>query len=188
MPYPVEAETPNLLLRRWLDSDAAAVAAIWGDPAVRLALRGEQADDPGELAAASHRKQLRHWAAHGFGLWIALARETGDAIGWIGAWYPDFVPELEGEIEIGWTLRSSHWGRGLATEGARAAVATAFEHLAPARLISLIASENHRSAAVATRLGMTHHAFTTTGEGLTLRVFALPAPAHEGSESREAPR
>jgi RimJ/RimL family protein N-acetyltransferase len=187
MPYPVEVETPNLLLRRWLDSDATAVAAIWADPAVRLALRGEQAGDPEELAAASHRKQLRHWAAHGFGLWIALARDSGEVIGWIGAWYPDFVPELEGEIEIGWTLRRSHWGRGLATEGARAAVATAFEHLTSTRLISLIAPENHRSAAVATRLGMIHHAFTATRDGLTLRVFALPAPAHEEPESAKAP-
>ncbi len=87
------------------------------------------------------------------------------------------APALDGEIEIGWTLRRPFWGRGLATEAASAAVATAFERLSPNRLISLIAPANERSAAVAGRLGMSQESETLSRVGLPLRVFELAPSA-----------
>jgi RimJ/RimL family protein N-acetyltransferase len=105
--------------------------------------------------------------------------------GWIGAAHPTFVPELAEEIEIGWALRRPFWGRGLASEGAAAAVPTAFAHLSPARVISLIDARNERSIAVARRLGMGHvrdvlHPATRAG----LRVYALSG---EGAATRGGP-
>ncbi len=110
---------------------------------------------------------------------MAIPRDAPDRlpVGWIGAWYPDFVPAVVGEIEIGWTLRRPWWGRGLATEGARAAAATAFEHLAPARVISLIAPANHRSASVAVKLGMIHASDAITVEDVHMHVYELRQPA-----------
>jgi RimJ/RimL family protein N-acetyltransferase len=90
------------------------------------------------------------------------------------------VPDVVGEIEIGWSLRRSFWGRGLATEGARQAVAAAFQHLEPDRVISLIAPSNDRSAAVARRLGMRQSSTAATNQGVELRVFELPRPRADG--------
>ena len=179
MAYPQLVQTPRLILRRWRDDDAAAIRSIWSDPAVLAALRPDETTQADEISAASHRRHVRHWETHGFGLWLAVLRDDAQdtPIGWIGAWHPDFVPSLDGEIEIAWTLRRECWTRGLATEGARIAVATAFEHRSPDRLISLIAPGNTRSAAVATRLGMTHASDTLTADGLGLRVFALAREA-----------
>lgn len=179
MDYPEHAETPRLLLRRWRPSDADAVAVIWSDPAVRDALHPGDDRDPAVIAAGSHAKQVRHWETRGFGIWMATLRDapTEPPIGWVGAWYPDFVPAVTGDIEIGWTLRRPWWGRGLATEGGRLAIATAFEHLGPPRVISLIAPANARSASVATKLGMHHDSTARSVEDVTLRVFALPRPA-----------
>jgi RimJ/RimL family protein N-acetyltransferase len=54
---------------------------------------------------------------------------------------------------VGWALSRQFWGRGLATEAARAAVAYAFERLGWDRLICVILPGNRRSIAVAQRLG-----------------------------------
>jgi RimJ/RimL family protein N-acetyltransferase len=76
------------------------------------------------------------------------------------------------DIEIGWTLRSPFWGRGLATEGARAALEAASVHLEPPRVISIINPRNHRSIAVARRLGMRDsRSVEHPALGVELRVY-----------------
>ena len=175
--YPELVETARLRLRRWRHDDAAAAAAIWADAAVWDVLGAGHDRGRAQVAASSHSRQAGHWDDHGFGFWLIEAAGQPGVVGWCGAWYPDFVPDLRGEIEIGWTLRRPFWGRGYATEAARAAVATTFEHLEPARVISLIAPGNHRSAAVATRLGMRLAGDTRTERDLTLGVYELARPA-----------
>jgi RimJ/RimL family protein N-acetyltransferase len=162
-----------LILRRWREDDGDAYRTIWSDPAVLAQLWGGGSPEP-EHVARRFEHQLDHWRRHGFGLWLALDRASEQVTGWVGAWYPDFIPELVGEIEIGWTLRRPYWGRGLATEGARAAIAAASTRLDPPRLISIIAPTNTRSVALASRLGMrkartVHHLDTD----LDLDVYEL---------------
>jgi RimJ/RimL family protein N-acetyltransferase len=153
LPFPERVETERLILRRWRPGDLDAYLAIWADPAVRGQLWPGKPPDPEHLASR-FQHQLDHWRQHGFGLWHAIQRATDESAGWIGAWYPDFIPELVGEIEIGWALRRPFWGHGLATEGARAAADSAATHLNPPRLISIINPANTRSISVASRLGM----------------------------------
>jgi RimJ/RimL family protein N-acetyltransferase len=179
VPYPEEETTARLTLRRWTPEDAAAQAAIWSDPEVWTALRSRETDDPRKAAARSLARHLAHWEKHGFGLWAVVPRGEDEPVGWAGAWYPHFVPELRGEMEIGWTLRRDYRGRGLATEAARRAVATAFEHLGPDRVISLIAPTNQPSASVAARLGMRRAGATTSDHEIALDVYELARPANE---------
>jgi RimJ/RimL family protein N-acetyltransferase len=155
MAFPVRVETERLVLRRVEDSDADAFHAIWSDPAVWPMLLPDGPLDE-DAAQARLRHHVEHWREHGFGLWAAEPGASGEVAGWIGPSHPTFVPELAAEIEIGWSLRGRFWSRGLATEGARAAVTATFEHLRPERVISLIAPRNDRSIAVARRLGMRH--------------------------------
>jgi len=174
--YPELIETERLTLRRLSEADAGAYDAIWSDPSVWDALSPRPDGDPAAAAVRSLDKQVRHWDEHGFGLWGAIPAGEQAPVGWIGAWYPDFVPDVRGEIEIGWTLRAPFRGRGYATEGAREAVAAAFEHHGPDRVISLIAPGNDPSAAVAARLGMRQVTEAQTDLGILLRVFELPRP------------
>jgi RimJ/RimL family protein N-acetyltransferase len=152
--YPEAVDTERLHLRRFQPSDRQGIEAVWADPDVWRSLRGGEPGDPAAMASETFERHLLHWDDHGFGLWAAVEPGTSDLAGWIGASHPTFVPEVAHEIEIGWTLRRPFWGRGLATEGARAAVEAASTHLAPPRLISLILPTNTRSIAVAERLGM----------------------------------
>src|SRR5215218_9040646 len=107
--------------------------------------------DPG-YPSESFEQHVRHWEDHGFGRWVAVEAASDRACGWIGASHPTFVPMLAQEVEITWTLDPARWGRGLATEGARASVEAAYRNLDHERVISLIHPGNVCSAAVAERL------------------------------------
>lgn len=174
MSYPELIQTDRLTLRRLTDADAEAYAAVWSEPAVWEALRSAADANPGLAAERSLSKHVRHWDEHGFGLWAVVPQDESELVGWVGAWYPDFVPDVLGEIEIGWTLRAPFQGKGYATEAARHAIASTFEHQDKERVISMIAPANDASAAVAGRLGMTHAYDAQTEVGDTLRIFELP--------------
>jgi RimJ/RimL family protein N-acetyltransferase len=189
--FPEAVDTEHLHLRRWRPDDRDAYASIWADPDVWQSLRAGQPGDRAAIAAEAFERQLRHWEEHGYGVWAAVDRSSDEIAGWLGAAHPTFIPELSDEIEIGWVLARPFWGRGLATEGARAARDNAVAHLSPPRLISLILPTNSRSIAVAERLGMTpaelppaHASFAAKAAqcetvthpelGVDLRVYELP--------------
>jgi ribosomal-protein-alanine N-acetyltransferase len=60
------------------------------------------------------------------------------------------------DVEIAWRLSADYWGRGLATEGARAVVRHAFAELGLEGLVSFTVPENLRSRRVMEKLGMLH--------------------------------
>jgi RimJ/RimL family protein N-acetyltransferase len=90
-----------------------------------------------------------HWTFRGFGLWAAEERSSGALVGRLGFWQPEGWPDFE----IGWMLRRSCWGRGFATEGARAALRYAFTEMGRSHVISLIHPDNAASVRVAERVG-----------------------------------
>jgi RimJ/RimL family protein N-acetyltransferase len=174
--FPASVETERLALRRLREADRPAFVEIWSDPDVWRMLRFDEPFDPA-VASSRFDHHRDHWEKHGFGLWGVELRDTGELAGWLGASHPDFIPELAQEIEIGWTLSPPFWGRGLATEGARAAVDAVFAHLRPDEVISLIHAANHRSAAVAQRLGMRPARNAQHPQVGTLQVYALTREA-----------
>ena len=143
-----ELVTERLLLRGLEPSDLDAYSEICADPEVRRYLGdGRPLDRSGtwrEMALL-----LGHWSLRGFGQWAVVERGTGEFAGRAGLWRPEGWPGLE----VGWVLGRSHWGRGLATEAAWAAIRHAFESLGAQRVISLIHPDNERSIRVAERLG-----------------------------------
>jgi len=148
-------ETARLLLRPWRPAeDLDALAALNADPAV---MRWVAPNRP--LTRAETAEQLdrfvRHWDEHGFGLWAVVPRD-GDAgcIGFAGLAVPSFLPAVLPAVEVGWRLAPDRWGRGLATEAARASVDFGFETLGLRAIVSIIDERNARSLRLARRLGM----------------------------------
>jgi len=95
---------------------------------------------------------------HGFGLCAAELVEDHSFIGYIGLAVPKFSAPFTPCVEIGWRLAAAHWGRGLATEGAREIVRQAFDALGLLELVSFTVPGNVRSRRVMEKLGMTHSA------------------------------
>jgi ribosomal-protein-alanine N-acetyltransferase len=142
-------ETPRLALREMDLADVVFVAGMLADPFVmrfysKVYSRKESEDWV--------LKQMARYRDHGHGLWLALERRTREPVGQIGL----IRQEIEGrpENEIGYLLVTSCWGRGYASEGARATRDYAFRELGRDRVISLIRPDNAPSQRVAERIGL----------------------------------
>lgn len=143
-----QLETQRLILRGLREEDLDAYAQMCGDFEVMRYIGVGKPLSRGE-SWRSMAMILGHWQLRGYGMWAVEERQSGEMIGRIGCWQPEGWPGFE----IGWTLRRTYWGRGLATEGAKAAMDYAFGELQQSRVISLIRPENAASRRVAQKLG-----------------------------------
>lgn len=150
-PLPRELETERLRLRRWNDTDRVPFAAINADPLVMEFF-------PDVLTAAQSDQtfdRITHtFAEFGFGLWATEVRSTSTFIGFIGLSVPHYETHFTPCVEIGWRLASSHWGQGLATEGAQAALQFAEQSLRAEEVVAMTATINTRSRRVMEKLEM----------------------------------
>ncbi len=144
--------TEHLLLRRWRDTDREAFHALNSDPDVMATI--------GPVMSRSESDAFMNRLEHrfdevGFGLWCVDL--DGRAIGFTGF----MVPWFRDGVEIGWRIRSEHWGRGHAPEAARACLEHGFteaDHggLGFDEVISFTAATNDKSRRVMDKLGLVH--------------------------------
>jgi RimJ/RimL family protein N-acetyltransferase len=151
-----ERLTERLLLRRWRVGDGAAFARINADPEVmRFIGRGHVLGRG--LSDDLINRIEREWDERGFGLWAVSLRDDPDGalLGFCGLSVPMFLPEVLPAVEVGWRLARGAWGRGYATEAARASVDYGFAEHDVSEVIAIVDPENARSLRVAGKLGMT---------------------------------
>lgn len=147
-----EIATPRLRLRRWKPGDREPFARLNADAQVMRFF--PKTLSPAESDEMAERIE-RGFALRGFGFYAVELRESESFIGFIGLSVPAFEAHFTPCVEIGWRLAEQHWNRGLATEGARAAVAHAFEKLKIRELVAFTAEQNAPSRRVMEKLGMT---------------------------------
>ena len=150
----VAAETERLLLREWDDSDEGAFYAIMNKPSVMRHLGGVQT--PEQWREAFNR--LRGYTeAFGHTFWIIEDKASGEIQGFCGLKRVNApgAGELTGQHEIGWRLRTSAWGQGIAKEAAIASLDLAFGRFAAPHVIALTVPANLPSQGLMERLGMT---------------------------------
>jgi RimJ/RimL family protein N-acetyltransferase len=151
MPDSFERQTSRLILRRWRDADREPFAAQSADPEV---MRYFPATLDRAASDATVDRIRAHWERHGWGLWAAELRATGEFVGFLGLLVPRFPLPGNPGVEVGWRLGRAHWGHGYATEGARAALEMGFGPLGLPEIVAVTALGNQRSRAVMERLGM----------------------------------
>jgi len=140
------------VLRGWTAADRAPFGALNADPEVMrhfpTPLTREQSDAFADLVA-------ERFAADGFGLWALEVVGGARFVGSTGIWRLREPHPYAGAVEAGWRLARSAWGRGYATEAARAAVAYGFDEVGLDEIVSTTSVSNVTSQAVMERLGMT---------------------------------
>ena len=162
--------TQRLLLRTFSPADLPRYAALNADPLVAEWLGGPLSRaDSDEIALWANSR----WELHRFGLLAVERRADGEFLGMCGLHRLKDRPD---DVEIGWRLAHRHWGRGYATEAARAWLRYGFEELDLPRIISTTDEPNLRSLAVMRRLGFTfleNDRIEDNGQWFDAVVYAL---------------
>ncbi len=142
-------ETARMLIRPLALGDVPTLTEILSDPEVmKHSVRGVC-----DVAATRRFVEwcLACYESHGVGPWALVEKDTFTLIGFCGVG-PERVGEVE-EINLGYRLARRYWGRGLATESARAALAYAFETRACDSVVVIIEPEHVASLRVAEKAG-----------------------------------
>jgi ribosomal-protein-alanine N-acetyltransferase len=144
--------TPRLTLRPWRQDDLPAFAQMNADPQVMKymfkMLDRRQSDEAAEKLAA-------HFARHGFGKWAIEAPGVAPFVGCVGTAQVSYQTPAAPCVEIGWRMAFDYWGRGYATEAARAALEFGFTKLKLDEIVSFTVPANQSSWMLMERLGMT---------------------------------
>jgi RimJ/RimL family protein N-acetyltransferase len=149
----VPAETERLRFRRLTMGDVDALVELDSDPEVMRFLSGGVPTSPATVRDVQLPRLLAKYGRHpGLGRWAAVDRESGEFLGWFA-----LDPSADGsEAELGYRLRRSVWGRGLATEGSRALVRYAFDTVGVRRVWAETMAVNERSRRVMAKAGLRH--------------------------------
>jgi RimJ/RimL family protein N-acetyltransferase len=150
--------TERLLLRPPVAEDLAWVLAEMNTPAVLRHLGGVRSPD---VVTQRFADDVAAFSSGGHQRWTVWLRDGATRVGRVGLFHvpsPLAPPELQGQREIGWTFAEAHWGKGYATEAARAVIAYAFGSLALPVLYSQTSDTNAGSTRMMQRLGFTRRA------------------------------
>ncbi|MGB7097073.1 MAG: GNAT family N-acetyltransferase [Anaerolineales bacterium] len=142
-------ETHRLRLRPFVLDDSIALHNILR---VEGVLQYFPSPDPQDLERVEKLvlQQISHWEEHEYEWWAVEPIGNNEIIGWSGLQY---LPETD-EIEIGYLLAKPYWGRGLATEGARAGLDYGFKVLNIPLIIGIVHPENFASQSVLENIGL----------------------------------
>jgi ribosomal-protein-alanine N-acetyltransferase len=147
---PIRSE--RLILRRWREADLAPFAAMNANP---LTMRFM----PSVMTAAESEALIgrfeEHHRAHGFGVWAVEAPGVAPFVGFTGLQRVGFEAHFTPAVEVGWRLAPAFWGKGYATEAAKAALRLGFENLNLDQIVSFTVPANKASWSVMERIGMT---------------------------------
>jgi len=144
-------ETERLILREWKKSDVDSMATINQDPKVMEFF-------PSTRSYAETEKfidgNIRAYEKYGYCLYAVELKEGHKFIGFVGLNYTDFAAHFTPAVEIGWRLGSQFWGKGYATEGAKAALDYGFKKCGLKEIVSFTVPTNVRSIRVMEKMGL----------------------------------
>lgn len=174
-PY-ATVETERLILRPLTPADLDAYqAAVYGDAEVMRYLPGGQ-PRPIERTAQLIAFFDEHWKAHGFSAWAVVEKASGELIGHAGLLYIGDT----GAVELMYALAKSAWGKGYATEAARAALQFGFETVKLDEIHALAFAENTASQQVMRKLGMIYQGATDRFHSARLEWYLMTREMHTG--------
>ena len=141
-------ETERLLIRKWNDEDAAAVADIYLKPEVMEFIPGGiwSPDRTARIIAKMQELDIEQ----GYGFYPIVVKSLGKVIGHCGLGHLEQTPE----IEVAYVLDSRYWGKGYASEAASAMLAHGFSKPNISRIVAVAFPENVRSIGVMRSIGM----------------------------------
>jgi RimJ/RimL family protein N-acetyltransferase len=146
-------ETQRLMLRRFTMADAGDLVSLDADPDVMRFVTGGVPTSRDEIENEVLPAFLGYYQRYeGFGFWAAVEKTTGEFLGWF-----HFRPRGDaapGEVELGYRLRKSAWGKGYATEGSCALICKGFTEFGVRRVVAEAMAVNTASRRVMEKAGL----------------------------------
>jgi RimJ/RimL family protein N-acetyltransferase len=168
---PVVFETARLMARRLAPEDREAMLAVYGDAeAMRWVgdgtpLTAEECEQWLAVTADNYRQR-------GYGLFTLVERATGAVVGFGGLVHPGG----QAEVEVKYALLRSVWGRGYATEVARALLDYGAAAHGLEEVLATVAPDNHASQRVLAKAGMRRGALRQDEDGSQTQLFHWRPP------------
>ena len=155
-------ETPRLVLREFIEDDAPHLLNLNSDPRVtQFTDIAGKTPDLATIQAVEIPGYRRAYAqAPGLGVFAAIEKETQDFIGWFmlrpyrDAPYFDSAYSFPDDVEVGYRLKFTAWGRGLASEGVAALLRYGFTELEVSGVMAVVLRENVSSVKVLKKNGL----------------------------------
>ncbi|MCD6066351.1 MAG: acetyltransferase, ribosomal protein N-acetylase [Bacteroidetes bacterium] len=148
-------ETERLILREILPTDEEAFFEMDGNPDVHKYLGNNPAKSMEDVRTMI-RFICKQYIDYGIGRWAAIEKSTGNFIGWSGL---KFITEAENNQtnfhDVGYRLIPKYWGKGYATESAKAALRYGFEQMNLEEIIGTAHVENTKSRRALEKCGLT---------------------------------
>ncbi|OPX54177.1 Protein N-acetyltransferase, RimJ/RimL family [Oceanospirillum multiglobuliferum] len=146
---PDQIETERLMLRQFKEEDWKDLHHYYASAQATKFTVG-RAFTEGETWRAMC-SMVGHWQIRGYGPYAVEEKSSGTVLGIAGFWYPNDFPSPE----IKWALAPAHWGKGYASEAARAVQKVGLQYLPDISLISFINADNSPSIQLALAIGAT---------------------------------
>ena len=149
--------TERLILRTWDESDLDAFMEATNTPAVMRWLGGVWSREDHEAGFARITGYQRDF---GHTLWLVEDRASRELLGFCGLKRVNSpgAGDLTGTAEVGWRLRESAWGKGIAKEAAIASLDLAFGRFGYSEVVAITVEGNGASQGLMRRLGMQRRA------------------------------
>jgi len=145
-------ETERLILRRFTEADVDHLFELDNDSGVMRFINGGT-PTPREVIQNDILPGFLQYDERfpGYGFWAAIEKASGELVGWFSFRAAEGAPD---EASLGYRLRKTAWGKGYATEGARALIRKGFTELGVRRVIATTYEDNLASRRVMEKVGM----------------------------------
>lgn len=147
---PTVLQIDGFIMRPLQIFDLDALAAIWADSEVTRFLPSRGVPISREKAEKSLKSFIEHWQQRGYGIWAIVENDSSQMVGYCGLRY---LNDLD-EIEVLYGLAKAYWGRGIATQAAKAAVSYGFNVANLDKLIAMALPDNLASRRVIEKAGL----------------------------------
>lgn len=147
-------ETGRLILRDLQPEDDKGMFELDSNPEVHRYL-GNNPINSIEQAREAISNIRQQYLDHGIGRWATIEKSSGNFIGWSGL---KFITSVENNrtrfYDVGYRLIPKYWGKGYATESAKAALQFGFETLKLQEIIGTCHEENKASRRALEKCGL----------------------------------
>ncbi len=175
-------ETARLALRRLTEADAPFMLDLLNQPSFieNIGDRGVRTLEQARAYIANGA--VASYARYGFGLYLVVVKDTGEAAGICG------LVRREGldDVDIGFALLPNHWKKGYAVEAARAVKDYAAAVVGLERLVAITSPANWPSIRVLEAIGLAFERMVRlTAEGGELKLYSCSLEAPAGATKKD---